>query len=546
MTFRAGKKWKKISNREETTTSNNKDGLLYQDVDVPRDTGEDTNGERSTPNEASSQHDVKTPHSFRRGRDKSWTRDSRTRDEPPYKRRRRLDAGEDQDTNSPQKTQVDTRVLKRKREEEQVEGGGGEGTSQSSMMVAKRSKPDTNSCPVAGEGSVQSDDIPPTIPDTLSEESFTYHKVLGQGHFGKVLLASEKVSGHRLAIKILKKRQLLKERRTTAAINEKLVLQIAERSPFLCASFATFQTSDYLFYVMDYMVGGDLHQLIKIKAPFDMETTRLYTAELTCGLQFLHSRGIIHRDLKPLNVFIDGDSHAKIGDFGLSKIDVYEDQKVSGYAGTPKYMAPEVFRLEKYDGAVDWFSLGVIVCEMSSGKYPFYNGNDRMRLKMSILYEDPIYPRDLNTDIKDLINNLLLKSAEKRRLFVKEQLRTHLMFQTTDWGAIESGKLPPPSHMEPTPVQEEVIPVVAMLNARKPRGPPITPEEQQHFIDFSSVGSRWKDLQPDNLRRTTSDSSRSSVQGALADNDLFSSTTSSSSPSILTLSSSGSSVIVII
>ncbi|XP_077137758.1 protein kinase C-like 1B [Ranitomeya variabilis] len=348
MSFRAGKKWKKISNREETTTSNNKDGLLYQDVDVLHDTREDTNGERNTPNEASSQHDVNTSHTLRRGRDKSWTRDSRTRDEPPYKKRRGLDAEEDQDINSPQKTQVDPRVLKRKREEEQVKGDGGEGTSQCSMMVAKRPKPDTNSCPVAGEGSIQSDDIPPTIPDTLSEESFTYHKVLGQGHFGKVLLASENVSGHRLAIKILKKRRLLKERRMTAAINEKIVLQIAERSPFLCASFATFQTSDYLFYVMDYMVGGDLHQLIKSKAPFDIETTRLYTAELTCGLQFLHSRGIKHRDLKPLNIFIDGDSHTKIGDFGLSNIDVYEDEKVSGYAGTPKYMAPEVRNTSSY------------------------------------------------------------------------------------------------------------------------------------------------------------------------------------------------------
>ncbi|XP_073422729.1 protein kinase C, eye isozyme-like [Dendrobates tinctorius] len=182
---------------------------------------------------------------------------------------------------------------------------------------------------------------------------------------------------------------------------------------------------------------------------------------------------------------------------------------------------------------------------MSSGKYPFYKGNDRMTLKMSILYDDPIYPQDLNTDIKDLINNLLCKSADMRRLFVKEQLRTHSMFQKTDWGALESGERSPPILMELTPEQDDIIPVVAMLNARNPRGPPITPEDQQHFIDFSSVGSRWKDLQPENLQGTTPDSSRSSVQGAPIDNHLFSSTTSSSSPSIITVSSSGSSVIII-
>ncbi|CAJ0943961.1 unnamed protein product [Ranitomeya imitator] len=363
------------------------------------------------------------------------------------KTRRCLDAGECQDPNNLQKTPVDTGVLKRKREEDHVEGKrsdtGGEGIRPCNNE-AKRPKPDTNFCPVAGDDSLQSDDILPTVPDSLSVESFTYHKVL---------LASEKVSGHQLAIKILQKRRLLKERRTTEANKEKLLLQIAEQSPFLCASYATFQTSDYLFYVMDYMAGGDLHHLIKNKAPFDIETTR---------------------DLKPLNIFIDSGSHVRIGDFGLAKINLLEDQKVSGYAGTRRYMAPEVFRREKFDRAVDWFSLGIILYQMSSGNYPFYNGKDRMNLKMSILWDEPIYPQDLNPKIKDMINNTL--------------------------------------------VQDDVIPFVTMLNTRKPRGPPITPEEQRHFIDFSNVSCRGTNLQPKNLGTTTSNSTGSSVQGALVDN----------------------------
>ncbi|XP_077155974.1 uncharacterized protein LOC143818607 [Ranitomeya variabilis] len=409
MSVRAGRKRKNISNREETTSSSNKSGLLCYYTCVSHDTREDINGERNTPNEATSPHNMKNSQSLRRSRETSCTRDSRTGHDSPYKKRRCIDAGEGQALNSPQKTQVDTRVLKRKREEEQVEvkdingerntpneatsphnmknshshrrsretsstrdsrirhdapykkrrcidAGegqalnspqktqvdtrvlkrkreeqvevkqsvtGGEGTSQICSNVAKRPKQVTSICPVAGEGSIQSDDILPTVPDNLSVESFNYHKVLGQGHFGKVLLASEKVTGHHLAIKILKKRRLLKEMDTMTAIKEKALLQLAEQSPFLCASYATFQTSDYLFYVMDYMAGGDLSDLIRNKAPFDVETTRLYTAELICGIQFFHSRGIIHRDLKPSNIFIDSDSHVRIGDFGLAVENVY-------------------------------------------------------------------------------------------------------------------------------------------------------------------------------------------------------------------------------
>ncbi|XP_077155976.1 RAC family serine/threonine-protein kinase homolog isoform X2 [Ranitomeya variabilis] len=169
---------------------------------------------------------------------------------------------------------------------------------------------------------------------------------------------------------------------------------------------------------------------------------------------------------------------------------------------------------------------------MSTGKYPFYNEKDIKRLKMSILSDNPIYPQDINPAIKDMIDNLLCKSADKRRIFVRERLRTHPMFATMDWSELESGKLSPSLHVEPTPVQDDVIPVVAMLKARQPRGPPITPEEQREFMDFSGISSRWKDLQPKNLQRTSNTIS-SSVEGALIDNDLFSSTTSSSSSSFI-------------
>lgn len=69
---------------------------------------------------------------------------------------------------------------------------------------------------------------------------------------------------------------------------------------------------------------------------------RNLTAEIICGLQFLHAKEIVHRDLKPENILLDNVGHARIADFGLSVRGVTESKRINKYAGTPIYMAPEV------------------------------------------------------------------------------------------------------------------------------------------------------------------------------------------------------------
>ncbi|XP_040278393.1 protein kinase C delta type-like [Bufo bufo] len=122
---------------------------------------------------------------------------------------------------------------------------------------------------------------------------------------------------------------------------------------------------------MEFLSGGDLSVLMRANALFTIPVTRFMAAEIICGLQFLHTRGIIHRDIKPANILMNSAGHLKIADFGLAVMNIFGDKKISEYAGTLRYMAPEILLRKPYNTAVDWFSAGVMIYEMATGKYPF-------------------------------------------------------------------------------------------------------------------------------------------------------------------------------
>ncbi|CAJ0955698.1 unnamed protein product [Ranitomeya imitator] len=128
----------------------------------------------------------------------------------------------------------------------------------------------------------------------LSLENFIFTRKLGEGGFGRVMLATHQPSGHQLAVKMVKKRELLEDAKDTISL-EREVLEITENSRFFIHAFGTFQTADYAFYAMEYLSGGTLTAFVKSRGPLDVCTTRFLAAEILSGIEFLHSRGIIHR-----------------------------------------------------------------------------------------------------------------------------------------------------------------------------------------------------------------------------------------------------------
>uniref|UniRef100_A0A3Q2P2G8 Protein kinase C n=1 Tax=Fundulus heteroclitus TaxID=8078 RepID=A0A3Q2P2G8_FUNHE len=292
------------------------------------------------------------------------------------------------------------------------------------------------------EGSTQRPQSRITHLTRVNIDNFVLHKVLGKGSFGKVLLAELKGRGEYFAIKALKKDVVLMDDDVECTMVEKRVLALAWENPFLTHLYCTFQTKEHLFFVMEYLNGGDLMFHIQEKGRFELNRATFYSAEIVCGLQFLHSKGIIYRDLKLDNVMLDHDGHIKIADFGMCKENVFGENRATTFCGTPDYIAPEILLGQKYTFSVDWWSFGVLLYEMLIGQSPFH-GDDEDELFESIRMDTPHYPRWINKEAKDLLEQLFDRDPT-HRLGVVGNIRLHPFFKTINWQSLERREVDPP------------------------------------------------------------------------------------------------------
>ncbi|XP_072096788.1 serine/threonine-protein kinase N2-like [Mobula birostris] len=282
---------------------------------------------------------------------------------------------------------------------------------------------------------------------TLHFEDFCCLALLGQGHFGKVLLAEYKFTKRLFAIKALKKCNIVLRDEVDSLMCEKRILETASsfRHPFLVNLFACFQTPSQVCFVMEYAPGGDLMKHIRSNV-FSEPRARFYAACVILGLQFLHEKSIVYRDLKLDNLLMDADGYVKIGDFGLCKEGMGFGDHTNTFCGTPEFLAPEVLTETSYTRAVDWWGLGVLIYEMLVGESPF-PGDDDDEVFDSIVNNEVRYPRFLSTEVVSIIRKLLRKNPEYRLGTGEEdakEVKKEMYFKEVDWEALFARKVKPP------------------------------------------------------------------------------------------------------
>ncbi|CAO1626780.1 unnamed protein product [Sympodiomycopsis kandeliae] len=288
---------------------------------------------------------------------------------------------------------------------------------------------------------------PPSSKRKIGLNDFNFLAVLGKGNFGKVMLAEEKRSGNLYAIKVLKKEFIIENDEVESTKSEKRVFLAAarERHPFLLGLHSCFQTETRVYFVMEYVSGGDLMLHIQ-KEQFSPKRAKFYAAEVLLALEYFHKQGIIYRDLKLDNILLTLDGHIKVADYGLCKEEMWFGATTSTFCGTPEFMAPEILLEQRYGRAVDWWAFGILIYEMLLGQAPF-RGDDEDEIFDAILEDEPLYPIHMPADSVSILHRLLTRDPAKRLGSGDrdaEEIKAHPFFRDINWDDMFHKRVPPP------------------------------------------------------------------------------------------------------
>ncbi len=256
---------------------------------------------------------------------------------------------------------------------------------------------------------------------------------------------------------------------------------------------------------MEYASRGDLLQYVKGKGKLTEAETRTIFKQIVYGLAYIHSKSVLHRDIKLDNILLDETMHAKICDFGVSKI-ISRSQVIEEQCGTPAYLAPEIVRNEAYHGFyADHWSLGIVLYAMACAAVPYKAENlDQLR---KVLESSPlIFPCRLSPELTNLIRGLVCLEPEARLSLPEVLAHPWVRYGASDdlllasAGEAEEADAEPEA-AEPDEEQEANINVVNVKNLFYTSGSATTTNSQLSMKDYQriTIGYNAQDLDEDTL-----------------------------------------------
>ncbi|MGO4514418.1 serine/threonine-protein kinase [Terriglobus sp. 2YAB30_2] len=245
-------------------------------------------------------------------------------------------------------------------------------------MSARPSGATGGSTPSGSQTSLDEQEL---VPGTLLVGRYRVVSPLGRGGMGRVYRAEDLKLGQTVALKFLPPAmsndpawlaRFFAEVRTAREVTHSNVCRVHD-----IVEIPNPHGHSVHFLTMEYVDGENLSALLKRFGRLPTQKAIEMAAQITAGLAAAHSKGVLHRDLKPANIMVDGRGHAKITDFGLAV--VAGEGRLNEVAGTPGYMAPELFTGGQASGRSDLFALGIVLYELFAGRQPWNTKNYKER-----------------------------------------------------------------------------------------------------------------------------------------------------------------------
>jgi len=255
-------------------------------------------------------------------------------------------------------------------------------------------------------------------------------KILGEGSYGTVHMATDSINGEVCAIKILNKNKMNSDMLLRTFFEADIMKQLKHKN--ILKAFHISEDTEHVYLSMEYAKNGDLLEYVNFKKRIQEDEAREIFTQLVNALEYTHNQNIIHRDIKLENILISEDNQVIIGDWGFA--DYWSiGKKIKCKWGSLFYAAPEVFLGVEYTGPeIDIWSLGVVLYAMITGKLPFTGGNNS-EIASKILEGSFQIPNYVSKSLSNLLTSML-QVQPIHRISMKE-IKTHKwMFATCTAG----------------------------------------------------------------------------------------------------------------
>ncbi|KAI9309320.1 kinase-like domain-containing protein [Cunninghamella echinulata] len=283
---------------------------------------------------------------------------------------------------------------------------------------------------------------PPRKKHTKEAGDYWLGRTLGKGSSGRVKIGYHKITGEKVAVKIISKSYLSTNATTERSVKREIAIMKLIQHPHIVRLIDVIDVEDSpnLYLILEYVPKGELFEYLVTKGRLSENEAKTFFRQIVSTLSFCHQHLICHRDLKPENLLLDENNNIKIADFGMAKLQPNDGTLLETSCGSPHYASPEIVTGVRYNGpASDIWSCGVILFALLCGRLPFDDCNIRELLRKVKIGKYEL-PNHLSDPAKDLIQKILVTKPDQR--ITMDQIHNHDWFKSNTDGTVYSIQQP--------------------------------------------------------------------------------------------------------